>query len=49
MSIVGHKSCNSLTIYQKVSTDEKLTMAYAMSSYLQSNCNLPLPIAPTLE
>ena len=28
MSITGHKSINSLSIYQKVSTDEKLSMGY---------------------
>ena len=34
MAITGHRSLNSLSIYQKVSTDKKLKMAYAMSSYL---------------
>ena len=37
MSITGHKSLNSLSIYQKVSTDEKLAMGYAMSVYIQSD------------
>ena len=37
MSITGHKSVNSLSIYQKVSTDEKLAMAYSMSYYIQSD------------
>ena len=39
MSVTGHKSLNSLAIYQKVSTDEKLSMAYAMSCYLQYEKN----------
>ena len=34
---------NSLAIYQKVSTDEKLSMAYAMSCYLQYEKNQALP------
>ena len=34
MAITGHKSLNSLAIYQKVSTDEKLSMAYAMAVYM---------------
>ena len=42
MSIMGHKSLNSLAIYQKVSTEEKLCMAYAMSCYLHSEQNVPL-------
>ena len=46
MSITGHKSLNSLTNYQKVSTDEKLSSAYAMSCYLQAGRNLPLRIDP---
>ena len=49
MSITGHKSLNSLAIYQKVSTDEKLSMAYAMSSYLQSDINIKLVIGPDAE
>ena len=35
MAITGHKSLNSLSIYQKVSTDEKLAMAFSMQYYLQ--------------
>ena len=46
MSITGHKSLNSLSIYQKVSTDEKLSMAYAMSCYLHSDKNVQLQIGP---
>ena len=45
MSITRHKSLNSLSIYQKVSTYEKLSMAYAMSCYLQSDKDTPLRIA----
>ena len=44
MSVTGHKSLNSLAIYQKVSTDEKLSMAYAMSCYLQHDKCATLPI-----
>ena len=36
MAITGHKSLNSLAIYQKVSTDEKLSMAYATAVYMHS-------------
>ena len=49
MSVTGHKSLNSLAIYQKVSTDEKLSMAYAMSCYLQNENSLPLQIGPTAK
>ena len=44
MSITGHKSLNSLAIYQKVLTDEKLSMAYAMSCYLEHEKTRPLAI-----
>ena len=37
MAITGHKSLNSLTIYQKVSTDEKLAMGFSMNYYLQAD------------
>ena len=47
MSITGHKSLNSLAIYQKVSTDEKLSMAYAMSCYLENDKSRPLVLGPT--
>ena len=54
MAITGHKSINSLAIYQKVSTDEKLAMAYAMSCYLQAikssvqpTASLGAPVQPT--
>ena len=50
MAITGHRSLNSLSIYQKVSTDEKLMMAYAMSSYLTMDMPLkqiPAPQEPT--
>ena len=49
MSVTGHKSPNSLAIYQKVSTNEKLSMAYAMSCYLQNENSLPLQIGPTAK
>ena len=49
MSITGHKSLNSLAIYQKVSTDEKLAMAYAMSCYLHSDQSLPMKIGPIAQ
>ena len=44
MPVTGHKSLNSLAIYQKVSTDEKLCMAYAMSCYLQNTKNEGVPM-----
>ena len=47
MAITGHKSLNSLAIYQKVSTDEKLSMAYAMSCYLQQDKSSNLQIQDT--
>ena len=46
MSITGHKSLNSDAIYQKVSTDEKLAMAYAMLCSLHSDRSLPMRIGP---
>ena len=42
MSVIGHKLLNSLSIYQKVSTDKKLPMVYAMSHYLQNEKCIPL-------
>ena len=46
MSITGHKSLNNLSIYQKVSTDGKLCIVYAMSCYLHSERSTPLKIGP---
>ena len=46
MSVIGHKSLNILAIYQKVSTDEKLSMAYAMSCYFQNDKSQPLATLP---
>ena len=40
MAISGHKTVNSLAIYQKVSADEKRSMGLSMSYYLQSD-NVP--------
>ena len=37
MSVTGHKSLNSLAVYQKVSQNEKLAMGCAMNTYLQPN------------
>ena len=37
MSVTGHRSVNSLAVYQKVSDDEKLNMGIAMSHYLLSD------------
>ena len=45
MAITGHKSLNSLAIYEKVSTDEKMSMAYSMSYYLQ----MDQPTIPAVE
>ena len=46
MLVTGHKSLNSLAIYQKISTDEKLSMAYTMSCYLHNDNSPPLIIVP---
>ena len=40
MAILGYKSLNSLAIYQKVSTDEKLAMGYSMRYYLQTDTTI---------
>ena len=37
MSITDHKSLNSLAIYEKVSTNEKLAMGMSINYYLQSD------------
>ena len=37
MAIPGHKSVHSLSIYQKVTSDEKIAMGLSMSYYLQSD------------
>ena len=34
MSVTGHKSLNSLAVYQKVSENEKIVMGLAMNAYL---------------
>ena len=36
MSVTGHRSLNSLAMYEKVSDSEKLSMGFAMSCYLQN-------------
>ena len=55
MAITGHKSVNSLAIYQKVSNSEKLQMGWCMNYYI--NCDKPqtyephrnIPIVPAIE
>lgn len=42
MSVTGHKSVNSLTQYQHVSSEEKIVMGAAMSSALEGRQNLRL-------
>ena len=37
MSVTGHRSLNSLAVYQKVSQNEKIAMGIAMNLYLQSD------------
>ena len=37
MSVTGHHSLNSLSIYEKVSTNEKLTMGMCMNYYLATD------------
>ena len=37
MSVTGHRSVNSLSVYQKVSENEKLMMGMSMTCYLQSD------------
>ena len=39
MSITGHKSISSLSLYEKVSTEEKLTMGKAMNQLLSATTN----------
>ena len=39
MSVTGHRSVNSLSVYQKVSENEKLMMGMSMTCYLQSEMN----------
>ena len=52
MSVTGHRSLNSLSVYQKVSQNEKLAMGCAMNSFLQSGeqvravHNEPKPLKP---
>ena len=58
MSVTGHHSLNTLAIYEKVSTNEKLTMGMCMNYYLSTNnlqatldtpvplCTGPRPILP---
>ena len=55
MSVSGHRSVNSLAVYQKVSDEEKIVMGMVMNHYIQTdevaqnpviNNNLPRPIAP---
>lgn len=41
MAVTGHKSMSSLAIYQKVGTDEKLSMGYSLA------CSLAYPPKPT--
>ena len=37
MSVTGHRSLNSLAVYQKVSQNKKLAMGLTMNVFLQSN------------
>ena len=37
MSVTGHHSLNSLAIYEKVSTNEKITMGMCMNYYLSTD------------
>ena len=37
ISVTGHRSANSLSVYQKVSENEKLIMGMSMTCYLQSD------------
>ena len=37
MAVSGHRSVNSLSVYKKVSDEEKITMGMAMTHYLQGN------------
>ena len=54
MSVTGHRSVNSLSVYQKVSENERLMMGLAMNAYLQSDIqpqvqqrpDIPQAIAP---
>ena len=54
MAVSGHRSVNSLSVYKKVSDEEKITMGLAMTHYLQGHqvtVNPPVqqqicPIAP---
>jgi hypothetical protein len=43
MSVTGHKSVNSLAQYQRVSSEEKLTMGSALSSALEGRRPRPPP------
>ena len=43
MSVTGHRSLNSLAVYQKVSQNEKLQMGLAMNLYLQRDLQPSLP------
>ena len=43
MSVTGHRSPNSLAVYQKVSQNGKLQMGLAMNLYLQTDLQLSLP------
>ena len=43
MSVTGHRSVNSLAIYQKVSTNEKIRMGLSMNFYVNNDHHQILP------
>ena len=47
MSVTGHRSLNSLSVYQKVSDTEKIQMGYAMNAFLQTGNQVAIQKATT--
>ena len=37
MSVTGHRSINSLSVYKKVSANEKIAMGMAMTAFLKTD------------
>jgi hypothetical protein len=45
MSVTGHKSVQSLTVYQRVDTEEKIKMGQTLTDNMCTESNLALPAA----
>lgn len=51
MSVTGHKSVSALTVYQRVSDEEEISMGQAINDHIHDNNQqlIPLPVQPQAQ